>query len=97
MCSKFCYLGDTLGAGGGVEEVARASVRCTWAKFKELSPILTARGVSYRIKGKIYKACVQSVLTYGTEIWVMKKANLHSVERTERIMVRWRWRGVAEG
>ena len=34
---KFCYLGDTLGAGGGVEEAARARVRCAWAKFKELS------------------------------------------------------------
>jgi hypothetical protein len=30
---KFCYLGDTLGAGGGVEEAARARVRCAWAKF----------------------------------------------------------------
>ena len=40
---KFCYLGEkTLGAGGGVEEAARARVRCAWAKFKELSPILTA-------------------------------------------------------
>ena len=29
---------------------------------------LTARGESYRIKGKILKACVQSVLTYETEI-----------------------------
>ena len=28
------------------------------------SPIQTARCASYRIKGKIYKACVQSVLTY---------------------------------
>ena len=49
-------------AGGGAEEVARARVRCAWAKFMELSLILTARGVSYRIQGKIYKACVQSVL-----------------------------------
>ena len=38
---KFCNLGDTLGAGGGVGEAARARVRCAWAKFKELSPILT--------------------------------------------------------
>ena len=42
---KFCYLGDTLGAGGGVEETARA-------KFKELSPILSPRGASYRMEGK---------------------------------------------
>ena len=40
-------------------------------------------------KGKIYRACVQSVLTYGTEIWAMKVANLQSLERTERMMVRW--------
>ena len=33
---KFCYLGDTLEAGGGAEEAARARVRCAWAKFKEL-------------------------------------------------------------
>ena len=50
------YLGDTLGVGGGVEEAARATERCTWAKFKELSPILTVLGASYYIKGKIYKA-----------------------------------------
>ena len=36
---KFCYLRDTIGAGGGrggLEEAARARVRCAWAKFKEL-------------------------------------------------------------
>ena len=87
--SKFCYLGDTLGAGKGVEGAARARVRCAWAKFKELSPILTAWDASYRIKGKIYKASVQSVLTYGTETWAMKEANLQSLERRERMMVRW--------
>ena len=72
-----------------MEEAARARVRCAWAKFKELSPILTARGASYLIKGKIYRACVQSVLTYGTETWAMKVANLQSLERMERMMVRW--------
>ena len=87
--SKFCYLGDTLGSGGGVVEVARARVRCAWAKFKELSPILTVRGASYRIKGRIYSACVQSVLIYGTETWAMKADDLRSLERTECMMVRW--------
>ena len=51
---KFCYLGDTLGAGC-MDETARA-----WAKFKELlpTPILTADGASYHMKGKIFRACV---------------------------------------
>ena len=73
----------------GVVEAARARVRCAWAKFKELSPILTVRGASYRIKGRIYSACVQSVLIYGTETWAMKADDLRSLERTERMMVRW--------
>ena len=44
MC-PICHLGDTLGSCGGVVEVARARVRCAWAKFKELSPILTVRAL----------------------------------------------------
>ena len=67
-----------------MEEADRARVRCAWAKFKELSPILTARGPSYHIKGKIFRACVQSVLTYGTETWAMKAENLQSLERAEQ-------------
>ena len=43
---KICYLGDTLDAGGGAEEAARARAL---AKFKEISCNLTARGESYRI------------------------------------------------
>ena len=86
---KFCYLGDTLDSGGGVVEATRARVRCAWTKFKELSPILTVRGASYRIKGRIYSACVQSVLIYGTETWAMKADDLRSLEKTEHMMVRW--------
>ena len=44
---------------------------------------------SHRMKRKIFRACVQSVLIYGTETWAMKAENLRSLERTERMMVRW--------
>ena len=64
---SFCYLGDMLSAGGGAEEAVRCRVRCAWGKFKELLPIITSRGTSLIVKGKIYKACVQSVMIYGSE------------------------------
>ena len=73
-----------IGSGRGSEEAARARVRCAWAKFKELSPILTARGASLEVKGKIYRACVQSVLIYGSETWPMKVDDMQRLERTER-------------
>ena len=47
------------------------------------------RGASYPIKGRIYSVYVQSVLIYGTETWAMKANDLRSLERTERMMVRW--------
>ena len=84
---KFCYLGDMLGAGGGVEEASRARVRSAWAKFRELAPILTARGASLLVKGKVYRACVQSVMIYGSETWASKVEDLQRLERTERMMV----------
>ena len=40
--SKFCYLGDMIGSGGGAEEASRAGVWCAWGKFRELAPILTS-------------------------------------------------------
>src|SRR6266516_458854 len=72
VVEKFCYLGDAIGKGGGAEESSRARVRCAWGKFRDLKMLLTARGASLRIKGKIYRACVQRVLVYGSETWPMK-------------------------
>ena len=43
-------------------------------------------------KGK--DICPECIMT---ETWAMKKANLESLERTERMMVRWMLRSVAEG
>ena len=84
----FCYLGDMLSAGGGVEEAVRCRVRCAWGKFNELMPILTMRGTSLKVKGKIYKACVQSVMMYGSETWAMKVEDTQKLKRTEASMMR---------
>ena len=64
-------------------------MRCAWAKFRELSPILTTKGASLKAKGKIYRACVQSVLIYGCETWAVNVEDVSKLERAERMMVRW--------
>ena len=46
------------------------------------------RGFPLKFKGKIYKACVQSVLLYGSEIWAMKVEDMNKLERAERSMLR---------
>jgi len=78
-----------IAAPGGAEEASRARVRCAWAKFRELAPILTSRGASLKVKGQIYKTSVQRVLIYGSETWPMKIEDMLHLERTEHMMVRW--------
>ena len=87
--SKFCYLGDMLGMGGGAEEASRVRVKCAWGKFLDLAPILTTKGASLKLKGKLYRACVQSVMAYGSETWAVKLEDTHRLERNEMMMVRW--------
>src|SRR2546425_301536 len=55
----------------------------------DLKMLLTPRVASLRVKGKIYRACVQRVLVYGSETCVMKKVDLQRLLRTENNMVRW--------
>src|SRR3989442_9300655 len=60
-----------------------------WGKFRDLRRLLTVRGVSLRVKGKIYRACVQRVLVFGSETWAMKVDDMQRLVRTENNMVRW--------
>src|SRR3989442_4454176 len=55
----------------------------------DLKMLLTARGASLRVKGKIYRACVQRMLVYGSEAWAMKAVDMQGFLRTENNMVRW--------
>ena len=77
-----------LRAEGGVKAAVRNRVRCAWGKFHELAFILTRRGVSLKLKGKFYRACVQSVLLYDSETWAMKVKNDNQQQRAERAMAR---------
>jgi len=55
------------GNGGGAEEASRTRVRWSWGKFNKLAPILIMIVATLRLKGTISKACVQSVLVYGSQ------------------------------
>ena len=41
-----------------------------------------------RMKGVVYKACVRSMLTYGTKTWAMKAGVFQRLRATERRMLR---------
>ena len=39
------------------------------------------------VKGKVYKACVQGVLVYGSETWPKKIEDMQRIGRAQRMMV----------
>ena len=85
---KFCYLGDMLDADGGCNLAVMARVRSAWKKFCEYLSILTRKGLSLKLKGKLYTTCVRSCLMHGSETWPMKVEHELKLNCTEMSMIR---------
>jgi len=51
-------------------------------------PILTGKGFSLKLNGKVYATCV-SCLMHGSETWPMKVEHELKMNRTEMNMIRW--------
>src|SRR5271163_82579 len=78
-----------LNANGEVESASVMRTRCAWKKFRELSPILTGKYISLKLKGRAYDTCVRSAMINGSETWAMKTNQEARFERTEMRMVCW--------
>ena len=86
---SFCYLGDVLDRSGGAETAVRNRVACAWSKWRELSNLLTNRGIPLRHRAKVYEACVRSVMLYGSETWALTKKLDEVIRRCDRRMLRY--------
>ena len=89
VVAEFCYLGDMLSAGGGCELAAIKRCKAAWGKFRELLPLLTNRHLPLTTRGRVFSACVRSVMLYGSETWATSASTLHRLQRNDRAMTRW--------
>ena len=89
VVDSFCYLGDTIGAGGGCDLSVITRIRSAWGKFRELLPILTSRALSYITRGQIYSTYIRTVLLYASECWAPNVNDLLKLQRNDRAMIRW--------
>ena len=88
VVSEFCYLGDVIGQAGGCTDAVTARTGSAWKAFHELLPILTNRGISLANRGKVFKACVRTVLLYGSETWPISTEDLARIKRCDHAMIR---------
>ena len=58
-----------------------------WKAFHELLPILTNKGILLVNHGKVFKACVRSVLLYGSETWPLPTEDLSISKRCDHAMI----------
>ena len=75
---QFCYLGDVLECGGGSERAIKARVGAAWGKWKEIASLLVNRSIPLHHRGRVYEACIRSVMLYGGETWALT-ARLESI------------------
>lgn len=87
--NSFCYLGDVISQSGGCYDAITARIRSTWKNFRELLPILTTRGLSLKVRGHMYNACIRSVLLYGSETWPVNVKDVSRITRNDNAMLRW--------
>ena len=90
VVDSFCYLGDTIGAGGGCNLSVITRIRSAWGKFQELLPILTSHALSYITRGQIYSTYIGTVLLYASECWAPNVNDLLYLQCNDRAMIRWK-------
>ena len=79
-------------ADGGCDSAVTASQICLEkvvnlkTRTSSCPPILTRKGLSLKLKGKVYATCV-SCLMHGSETWPMKVEHELKMNRTEMSMV----------
>ena len=88
VVDQFGYLGDKLSARGGAEASSISCIRSGLKKFRKLLPLLTSRLFSHETKGKLYSACVRSIMLHGSETWPLRKSDISRIARTDMQMVR---------
>jgi hypothetical protein len=86
---NFCYLGDTICAGGGCARAITTRCCVAWGKFRKLLPILTSKHISLTTRGRVFSACVRSAMLHGSECWAPNASDLQKLRRNDRAMIRW--------
>ena len=84
----FSYLGNVFDCEGGVERAVRGRVAAAWMKWREIASLLLNRGIRLTTRGKVYEACIRSVMLYGAEAWALTDRMAGIIRTCDRKMLR---------
>ena len=89
VVDSFHYLGDSISQSVSCFDATTDRMRAAWKDFHSLLAALKNGGISLKVRGHAYNACIHSVLLYASETWVVKLDDIHQLVRNDNAMVRW--------
>ena len=86
-CWEFRYLGAIFEAGGGQMADVRRRINMAVARFGKMRNIWTAKVLHIRLRMRLYISSVCSILTYGSEAWLMTEEIRRAINGANSRMV----------
>ena len=87
-CDEFCYLHSTINNEDGCDREIMIRLGKANSTFGRLGRIWASNSISIRIKVRLYEALIFTVLLYGAETRLMKRATTKKLEATHKRWLR---------
>jgi hypothetical protein len=80
VVDQFVYLGSCISSGGSIGNEIATRISKARSVFANLGHLWRQRGLSLKLKGRVYKATVRAVILYGCETWPFRIEDLNRLE-----------------
>ncbi|GJW58861.1 hypothetical protein Tco_0105592, partial [Tanacetum coccineum] len=74
---------------GRIDEDVAHRIGVGWMKWRAASGVMCDRRIPLKLKGKFYRVTIRPAMLYGSECWLITKAQANRVEVAELRMLRW--------
>ncbi|KAA3674994.1 uncharacterized protein DEA37_0001165 [Paragonimus westermani] len=74
---SFTYLGSTISSACNIADEISARIAKARVAFSKLRHLWRRKDVRLSLKGRVYNACVRSILLYGSETWPVRKQDIN--------------------
>ena len=75
----FKYLGSIMTADGSQKQDVNTRIAMVRTRFGKLRHVWKDKKLHFNLRLRLYKACVCSILTYGSEAWTFDEATMRTI------------------
>ena len=87
-CGSFVYLGSLTIAKGSSSPEIRRRIKKAGEAFRYVWRFWTMKGLSLKLKGRLYAAFALSVMLYNSEVWNISKGDMEALEAKHTYLMR---------